>query len=171
MMCTKFKLFSSAISYVFGMFLSIPLILYNYWLVMRATYDMLDLKTKCCPNPQSIIVLLYLHWFRIKYSIQTIHKQTDHDQTGINLDELIWDELALVWINSYTIIPFHVIQIANNKLTQLGTNWFRTKWIQNESTCLWRQTRHSGPTYVLYALGPTLFFICLLLRTLPIGIL
>ena len=29
-------------------------------------------------------------------SIQTIHKQTDHDQTGLNLDELIWDELALV---------------------------------------------------------------------------
>ena len=86
---------------------------YNYLLVMRATYDMLDLKTKCCPRPratfclkvqhiiccpnlQSIIVLLYLHWFRIKYSIQTIHKQTDHDQTGLNLDELIWDELALV---------------------------------------------------------------------------
>ena len=37
-------------------------------------------------------VLLYLHWFRIKYSIQ----QTDHDQTGLNLDELIWDELALM---------------------------------------------------------------------------
>ena len=82
--------------------------LYNYWLVMRATYDMLDLKTKCCPRPkaevniflkvqhitcrpnsQSIIVLLYLHWFRIKYSIQTIHKQTNLDQTGLNLDELI----------------------------------------------------------------------------------
>ena len=84
---------------------------------MRATYDMLDLKTKCCPrpgpratfclkvqhiicctDPQSIIVLLYmyLHWLRITYSIKTIHKQTDHDQTGLNLDELIWDELALV---------------------------------------------------------------------------
>ena len=63
----------------------------------------------CCQNPQSIIVLLYLHWFRIKYSIQIIHKQTDHDQTGLNLDELIWDELALVWINSYTITPVHVI--------------------------------------------------------------
>ena len=24
----------------------------------------------------------------IKYSIQIIHKQTDHDQTGLNLDEL-----------------------------------------------------------------------------------
>ena len=100
------------------------------------------------PESQSIIVLLYLHWFRIKYSIQTIHKQTDHDQTGLNFDELIWDELALVWINSYAITPVHAIQVANNKLTQLGTNWFRTKWIQNESTCLWRQTRHSGPTYV-----------------------
>ena len=132
---------------------------------MRATYDMLDLQTKCCPrpratfclkvqhiiccpNPQSIIVLLYLHWFRIKYSIQTIHKQTDHDQTGLNLDKLILDELDLVWINSYTITPVHLIQVANNELTILGTNWFRTKWIQNESTCLWRQTRHSGPTYV-----------------------
>ena len=106
----------------------------------------------CCPNPQSIIVLLYLHWLRIKYSIQTIHKQTDHDQTGLKLEELIWDELALVWINSYTITPVHVIQVANNKLTQLGTKWFRTKWIQNESTCMWRQTRHSGPTSVLYAI-------------------
>ena len=42
----------------------------------------------CWPNPLSITVLLYLHWLRIKYSIQTIHKQTDHDQTGLNLDEL-----------------------------------------------------------------------------------
>ena len=83
--------------------------LYNYWLMMRATYDMLDLKTKCCPRPKATfcllvqhiiccpniqlkIVLIYLHWFRIKYSIQTITKQTDHDQTGLNLDELIWDE-------------------------------------------------------------------------------
>ena len=28
-------------------------VLYNYWLVMRATYDMLDLKTKCCPRPKA----------------------------------------------------------------------------------------------------------------------
>ena len=66
--------------------------------------------------------LLYLHWFRIKYSIQTIHKQTDHDQTGLNLDELILDEFALVLINSYTITPVHVIQVVSKKLTQLGTN-------------------------------------------------
>ena len=77
-----------------------------------------------------------------------IHKQTYHEQSGLNLDELIWYELALVWINSYTITPIHVIQVANNKLTQLRTNWLRTNWIKNESTCLWRQTRHSGPTYV-----------------------
>ena len=114
----------------------------------RATFCLQVKHIICCPNPQSIIVLLCLHWLRINYSIQTIHKHTDHDQTGLNLDELIWDELALVWINSYTITPVHVIQVANNKFTQLGTNWLRTKWIQNESTCLWRQTRHSGPTYV-----------------------
>ena len=114
----------------------------------RATFCLKVQHIICCPHHQSIIVLLYLHWFRIKYSIQTIHKQIDHDQTGLNLDELIWDELALVWINSYTITHVHVIQIANNKLTQLWTNWFRTKWIQNESTCLWRQTRNSGPTSV-----------------------
>ena len=108
----------------------------------RATFCLKVQHIICFPNPQSIIVLLYLHWLRITYSIKTKHKQTDHDQTGFNFDELIWDELALVWIYSYTITPVHVIQIANNKLT-LGTNWFRTKWIQNESTCLWRQTRHS----------------------------
>ena len=125
----------------------------------------------CCPHHQSIIVLLYLHLFRVTYSIQNIHNQTDHDQTGLNLDELIWDELALVWINSYTITPVHVIQVANNKLTQLGTNWLRTEWIQNESTCLWRQMRHSGPTSVLCALGPTLIFICPLLLKLTIGII
>ena len=61
----------------------------------RATFCLKVQHIICCPNPQSIIVLLYLHWFRIKYSIQTIHKQTDHDQTDLNLDELIWDELAL----------------------------------------------------------------------------
>ena len=112
----------------------------------RATFCLKVQHIICCPNPQSIIVLLYLHWLRITYtwySIKPIHKQTLNDQTGLNLDELIWDELALVWINSYTITPVHVIQIATNKLTQLETNWFRTKWIQNESTCLWRQTRHS----------------------------
>ena len=96
----------------------------------RATFCLQVQHIICCLNPQSIIVLLYLHWFRIKYSmtIQTIHKQW-HDQTGLNLDELIWDELAWVWINSYTITPVYVIQVANNKLTQLGTNWFRSKLI------------------------------------------
>ena len=87
---------------------------------MRATYVMLDLKTKCCPNPRSIIVLLYLHWLRIKYSIQTIHKQTDHDETSLSLDELIWDKLALVWINSYNITTVHVIQVAKQ---QIDTTW------------------------------------------------
>ena len=114
----------------------------------RATFCLKVQHIISCPNPQSIIVLLYLHWLKIKYSIQTIHKQTDHDHTDYNLDELICDELALVWLNSYTITSVHIIQVANNKLTQLGTNWFRTKLIQNESTCLWRKTRHSGPTYV-----------------------
>ena len=28
-------------------------LLYNYWLVMRAIYDMLDLKTKYCPRPKA----------------------------------------------------------------------------------------------------------------------
>ena len=62
------------------------------------------------PESLSIIVLLYLHWLKIKYSIQSIHKQTDHDPTGLNLDELILDEqkrsteeLDLVWIDS---LPF-----------------------------------------------------------------
>ena len=86
----------------------------------RATFCLKVQHIICCPHHQSIIVLLYLHWFRIRYSIQTIHKQTYHDQTGLNLDELIWDQLALVWINSYTIIPVHVIQVANNKLTQFA---------------------------------------------------
>ena len=58
----------------------------------RATFCLKVQHIICCPNPQSIIVLLYLHWIRITYSIKTIHKQTDHDQTGLNLDELIWDE-------------------------------------------------------------------------------
>ena len=68
---------------------------------------------KCCPRtkaegnilsegpkyymlPNLIIVLLYLHWFMIKYSGETTYKQTDHDRTGLNLDGLIWDKLALV---------------------------------------------------------------------------
>ena len=125
----------------------------------------------CCPNPQSFIALLYLHWLRIKYSIKTIHKQTDHDQTGLNLDKLIWDELALVWINSYTITPVQVIQDANNKSTQFGTKWFQTKWIQNESTCLWRQKRHSGPTLIFICPRSNIDLICPLLRTLTIGII
>ena len=33
----------------------------------------------------------------IKYSIETIHKQAEYDQTGLNLDEFIWDELANAW--------------------------------------------------------------------------
>ena len=48
----------------------------------RATFCLKVQHIICCPNPQSIIVLLYLPWFRIKYSIQTIHKQTDYDQTA-----------------------------------------------------------------------------------------
>ena len=92
---------------------------------MRATYDM------------SIIVLLYLHWFRIKYNIQTIHKQTDHVQTGLNLDKLIWDELDLVQIDFYTIKPVHVFHVGANKnrqnLRQIG---FWKNWIRNGSTCL-----------------------------------
>ena len=127
---------------------------------MRATYDLKVQHIICCPNPLSIIVLLYFLWLRIKYSTHTIHKQTDHDQTGLDLDELIWDELASLWINSDTITPVHVIQVANNKLTQLGTNWFRTKLIQNESTCLWRQTRHSGPTSVFICPRSNIDFIC-----------
>ena len=49
-----------------------------------------------CPHHQSISVLLYFHCFRIKYSIETIHKHTDNDQTGQDLDELILDELDLI---------------------------------------------------------------------------
>ena len=88
----------------------------------RATFCLKVQHIICCPHHKSIIVLLYLHWFRIKYGIQTTYKQTDNDQTGLNLHELIWDELALVRINSYTITSVHIIQVANNKLTQLGTN-------------------------------------------------
>ena len=112
----------------------------------------------CCPNPQSIIVLLYLHWFRIKYSIQTIHKQTDHDQTGINLDELIWDELALVWINSYTIIPVHLssrLRTTNwHNLGRIGfgQSGFRT----NRLACDVKRVIAVQHMF-LYALGPTLF--------------
>ena len=84
----------------------------------RATFCLKVQHIICCPNPQSIIVLLYLHWLRITYSIKTIHKQTDHDQTGLNWDELIWDELALVRINSYTITPAHVIREQ-----QIDTTW------------------------------------------------
>ena len=107
----------------------------------------------CCPHHQSIIVLLYLHWLMIMYSIKTIHKQTDHDQTGLNLDELIWDKLALVWINSYTITPVHVIQIATNwhNLGRIGfgQSWFRTNRLACDVKRViawrksWRQTRHS----------------------------
>ena len=47
----------------------------------------------------------------------------------------------LILIDSYAITNVHVINIAaNNKLTQLGTNWFRKKWIKNKSTCLWHQS-------------------------------
>ena len=137
----------------------------NIWYVWRSNISYV------ARIPSQYFFWLYLHRFRIKYSIQTIYKQTNHDQTGLNLDELIWDELPLMWINSNTITHVHVIQVANNKLTQLGTNWFRTKSIQNESTCLWGQTRHSGPTSVLYALGPTLIFICPLPRTLTTEII
>ena len=41
----------------------------------------------------------------------------------------------IIFINIIT--PVHVIQVAaNNKLAQLGSNWFRKKWIKNEATCL-----------------------------------
>ena len=77
---------------------------------------MLDLKTKCCPRPKAegnflsegptyhmlpespvnnCFVIPSLDLDKV-YSIQIIHKQTDHDTTGLYLDELIWDELALV---------------------------------------------------------------------------
>ena len=46
----------------------------------------------------------------INCSINTIHKQTDHDQNDLNLDELIWDELDVVWIDFYNITPVRVIQ-------------------------------------------------------------
>ena len=100
---------------------------------------MLDLKTKrcprpksegtfclkvqhiiCCPNPLSIIVLLYPNWCRIKHSIQTTHKQTDNDQTGLNLDELIWNELVLC---KFTLTSPHLstspILRQQKKLTKL----------------------------------------------------
>ena len=136
------------------------------------------------PNLTSKLLNLITYLFRIQLFIRVaenlqkecfcyfiIHKQTDHDQTGLNLDELILDELALVWINSYTTTPVHVIKVANNKLTQLGTNLFRTRWIQNKSTCLWRQTRHGRPTLILICTRSKLIFICSLLRTLNIEII
>ena len=80
----------------------------NIWYVRPKVKMTFCLKVQhiiCCPSYLSIIVLLYLHWFRIKCNIQTIHKQNDNDQPGFNLDEMIWDELDLVWIDSSTIIP------------------------------------------------------------------
>ena len=147
------------------------MIFYNYWLVKRATYDMLDLKTKCCPRPKSIIVLLYPHWFKINYSIQSIHKQTDDDQTGLNLDELIWDELALVRINSYTS---HLSMSSRLRTTNwhnlgrigFGQSGFRT----NRLACDVKRVI-AVQHWFLYALGPTLIFICPLFRTLTIGII
>ena len=154
------------------------IILYNYWLVMRATYDMLDLNTKCClkdqhitccPNPKSIIVLLYIHWFRIMYSIQTIHKQTDHEQTGPTLDELIWDELALVWINSYTITP---VQCHPGCEQQIDITWNElvSDKVDSELACDVKRVIVVQHLF-LYALGPTLIFICPLLWTWTIGII
>ena len=137
----------------------------------RATFCLKVQHIICCPNPQSIIVLLYLHWFIIKYSVQTIHKHTDHNQTGLNFDELIWNELVLVWINSYTITPVHVIKVANNKLTQLGTNWFRTNGFRTNRLACDVKRVIAVQHMILYALGPTLIFICPLLRTSTIGII
>ena len=134
----------------------------------RATFCLKVQYIICCPNLQSIIVLLYLHWFRTKYSIQTIHKQTDHDQTGLKLDELIWDELVLVWINPYTITPVHVIQFANNKLTRIGFGQSGCK--TNRLACDVKRIIAVQHLF-LCALGPTLIFICPLLRILTIGII
>ena len=54
----------------------------------RATFCLKVQHIICCPNSQSIIVLLYLHWFMIKYSIQTIYKNT-----------LTMIKLASIWTN------------------------------------------------------------------------
>ena len=133
----------------------------------RATFWLKVQHIICCPNPQSIIVLLYLHWFRIKCSIQTIHKQTDHDQTGLNLDELIWDELALVLINSYTITHVHVIRNWHN----LGRIGFRqSRFKTNRLACDVKRVIAVQHLF-LYALGPTLIFTCPLLQTFAIRII
>ena len=117
----------------------------------RATFCLKVQHIICCPHHQSLIVLLYLHWSRITYSIKTIHKQTDHDQTGLNLDELIWDELALVWINFYTTTPVHVIQIWHNLgRIGFGQSGFRTNRLACDvkRVIAWRKCDVTGPTYV-----------------------
>ena len=45
-------------------------------------------------------------------------------------------------------------------MTQLGMNWFWKKWIQNKSTCFWRQTCHSSPTLIFICLRSNIDFIC-----------
>ena len=124
----------------------------------------------CCPNLQSITVLLYLHWFRIKYSTQTIHKQSDHDQTGLNLDELILDELALVLINSTpsqmsTSPRFPTTNWHNLGRISFGQIWLRTNPLACDVKCV-IAVQH----LFFYAQGPTSIFIYPLLRTLSIGI-
>ena len=108
-------------------------------------------KIKCCPRPRgnilsegpiyhmlskspvNNIVLLYLHWFRIKFTIQTIHKQTDDDQTGPDFENWFGTNLALVWINSYTIkLSRHpglrTLNWHNLGRFGFGQRGFRTNW-------------------------------------------
>ena len=72
------------------------------------------------PNPLSIIVFVMYTFIGLGSSTQTIHKQTTHEQTGLNLDELIWDELDLVLIHT---CPHHP-RCGEQKSTKFETNWF-----------------------------------------------
>ena len=95
--------------------------------------------------------------FRKKDSIKSIHififiiiiKQADHDQTGFNLNELVFGRIKFS-VNGF--LHHHTCpRYPGRGEQQIDTtfdDWFRTKWIKNESTCLWRQS------------GPTLIFIC-----------
>ena len=147
--------------------ISVSHVLYN----MKAKGNILSEGPKYHMLPESQAInffLLYSRLFKINYSIQSIHKQTDDDQTGLNLDELIWDELALVRIKSYTshLSMSHRLRTTNlHNLGRigLGQSGFRT----NRLACDVKRVI-AVQHWFLYALCPTLIFICPLLRTLKL---
>ena len=129
----------------------------------------------CWPNPLSIIVLLYLHWFRMNIVSNlyinklTMIKQTDHDQT--NWPWSNWPKLGRIdlgrkrfcvnWLLHHHICPRHP-GCGEQQIHKLRTNWFQTKWIKNKPTCLWSPLAN---IYFLFPPSPTSIFICPLLQT------